>query len=235
MPLVLRVDVDKPYGNSNFFNAVRSKLSENYWYPDLVLFNRNYLSQLARFIQHCNNEKISGHFYFRMCTIPNQHITQLMQEGGHKAGIHLENTRDFSTFKAEYDNVAKRCALELSSITKHGSGKLKLGKHHYPPYEPDKYRKWADEIGVDFRFGNELCTSSEDFIGNKNFYPKIFWIEPDYRNESFSSLEELIESAKNNLVPVLIHPSNYDSTKNVKEDFIKLIGLARKNDIDWVL
>ena len=235
MPLILRVDVDKPFGNSNFVNAVRSKLSEDYWYPNWPIFNSNYLGQLAGFLRHCNAEGVSGHFYFRMCTVPDQRISDLMNAGGHKAGVHAENTRNLKTFEAEWKKLANECPLELESFSKHGSGELKLGKHHYPPYEPDRYRDWANTMGVDYRFGNDLCDSPSDFNGEQDFYPKIFWIERDYRKPEFSTLEQLVESAKDNVVPVLIHPSNYDSTKDVKDDFTALIALARENNIDWVL
>ena len=112
---------------------------------------------------------------------------------------------------------------------------MKLGKHHYPPYEPEKYIEWASKLKVDFRFGNDLCTSCEDFSGNKLFYPKIFWIEREYRDQNFSTLEDAVKCAKNNIVPFLIHPSNYDSTLTVKEDFTRLVELSRENDIDWIL
>jgi hypothetical protein len=235
MPLTLRVDVDKPYGNSNFINAVRSKLTEDYWYPNVTLFNRNYLSQLSSFLKHCNDENICGYFYYRRSTVPNLKIIQLMQEGGHRAGLHAENTRSFETFKSEWDTMSKACSLELGSFSKHGSGQLKLGKYHYPPYEPDKYKEWANKLGVEFRFGNGICSSVKDFEDASEFYPEMFWIERDYRDQRFSNLEEVIECAKNNLVPVLIHPSNYSANKEVKQDFKELISLAKKNNVDWVL
>lgn len=235
MPLILRVDVDKPFGNSSFKNAVRSKLSEDYWYPKAKIFKSNYLAQLARFLEHCNADNVSGYFYYRMCTVPNQRINDLMRKGNHQAGVHAENTRSFDTFKAEWENLASRCELELGSFSKHGSGQLKLGKHHYAPYEPENYKDWAKKLNVDFRFGNDLCTSPEDFNGEQDFYSKIFWIEREYRTEHFATLEQLIESAKSNVVPVLIHPSNYDSTEAVREDFTKLIELAKANNVSWIL
>ncbi|MDX2360094.1 MAG: hypothetical protein QNK23_04770 [Crocinitomicaceae bacterium] len=235
MPLILRVDVDKPYGNSNLINAVRSKLSEDYWYPDISVFNSNYLGQLAEFLKHCNRENVSGHFYFRHCTVPDQRIADLMNQGKHKAGIHAENTRSLETFKTEWESVAAKCEIELISFSKHGSGQLKLGKYHYAPYEPENYKEWAKELNVDFRFGNDICISTQDFMGEQDFYSKIFWIERDYRNEQFSDLESVVNCAKQNVVPILIHPSNYDSTPEVKEDFSKLISLAKENNVDWIL
>jgi len=235
MPLVLRVDVDKPYGNSNFYNSVRSKLSEDYWYPNFSLFKYNYLAQLDEFLNYCNKVSIKGYFYFRICTIPDENIKKLLKNGGHKAGMHAENTRNYDTFKNEYEKLLDLSNIKLDSFSKHGSGKIKLGKHHYAPYEPDKYIEWAKKLNISFPFGNDICSCAEDLKITDDYYPKIFWIEREYRNEHFKNLSKLIEVAKKEIVPILIHPSNFNSTAAVRNDFKELIQLAKEHNIDWVL
>lgn len=235
MPLILRVDVDKPYGNSTFIRAVRSKLSEDYWYPNFAPFNVNYLDQLSEFLEHCNREKIAGYFYFRNCTCPNDRVKQLMIEGGHQFGVHAENTRSLETFKEEWNTLEKKANLKFSSFSKHGSGVIKIGKYHYPPYEPDKYLDWSKKLKLDFRFGNDICDTPDDFNGAQVFYPKIFWIERPYRSSQLNSLHDIIKIAKENIVPVLIHPSNYASTEDVKNDFLKIIELAKQEEVEWIL
>lgn len=235
MPLVLRVDVDKPYGNTTFFNSVRSKLTEDYWFPKWNWLGNNYLYHLADFIELCNKESIKGYFYFRICTTPDQKIKGLLSSGNHKAGMHAENTRDFSSFKAELDRLIELSNINMDCFSKHGSGTLKLGRHHYPPYEPEKYLSWAKELNLKFNFGNGVSSTPNDFLNKENYYPKIFWVERDYRDKDFFELSDLIRCAKDHIVPVLIHPSNFDSTGSVKKDFIELIRLSKENDIDWIL
>src|ERR1041385_3333452 len=99
MPLILRFDVDKPYGNAGLLRRVMSKLVEDYWFPRLDAFG--YLSHLAAFLRYCNEQKIQGLFYFRLCTLPNDEIKTLLKQGNHKVGFHAENTRSFETFSDE--------------------------------------------------------------------------------------------------------------------------------------
>ncbi len=51
MPLVLRVDVDKPFGRATLLEKVRSKLCEDYWYPSIVSIGYlNHLKELLHFL-----------------------------------------------------------------------------------------------------------------------------------------------------------------------------------------
>ena len=235
MPLILRVDVDKPYGHSTIINKIKSKLSEDYWFPKFGPWHKNYLYHLEDFIQTCNKNSIPGLFYFRICTSPDAKIKKILQEGGHKPGVHAENTRDISTFKNELQHLKKISGLEFETFTKHGSGNLKLGKHHYAPYEPEKYLSWTDELNLQFPFGNEICSDKNDFKNQKNFYPKMFWLEREYRDPNFFDIEDLIEVAKNDIVPVLIHPCNFVTSEIVRNDFMNLIKLSKQAGIEWIL
>lgn len=76
---------------------------------------------------------------------------------------------------------------------------------------------------------------NEDFDTVNNFFYKMFWIEPDYRSQKLNKIEDIIEIAKYKNVPVLIHPSNFYSHKKVRDEFVKLVKLARQNKIEWVL
>ena len=60
--------------------------------------------------------------------------------GGHKIGFHAENTRTIDTFSEELNVFKKKVSpAKVESFSKHGSGQLKLGKYHYPSFEPEKY------------------------------------------------------------------------------------------------
>lgn len=231
MALILRVDVDKPYGHSNIITRLMSKVAEDYWFPK---FHSIYLYHLENFLQYCNAENIAGFIYHRICTAPNDKITELLKSGNHKFGMHAENTRDNFTFKSELEQLKNISpSLKIDSFSKHGSGEIKLGKYHYPKYEPEKYFEWAKENQIEFYFGNGIAKNNEGLKPKDNFYPNMFWIERDYRDENFSSIEKIVEIAATQDVPVLIHPCNYETHKEVRDDFKLLVKIAKENNINW--
>lgn len=234
MGLILRVDVDKPYGRNSAFEKIKSKLTEDYWFPRVDWLG--YLKATEEFIKYCNSNGVQGFFYFRNCTVPNKKIHALLKEGNHKLGFHAENTRSLSTFQDELKSFGKRISdVQISSFTKHGSGDVKLGKNHYAPYEEGKYREWVKDVNVKFPFGNAVCDSKTDFEEIKDFYPKMFWVHKDYRHENFSQIEQVIDLSKNVDVPVIIHPSNFIADNFVREEFQKLVSLSSKNSISWTV
>ncbi len=233
MPFILRVDIDKPYGSSNLFQRIISKLREDYWFPKID--SLGYLRHVEIFLDLCLSENISGNFYFRNCTAPNTKIIRLLEKGCHVVGLHAENTKTITTFSSELSDFKEISnKKEISTFSKHGSGIHKLGKNHYVPYEPEKYLEWADKLKISFPFGNDICTSEKDFLNRDIYFPKIFWIEREYRSSKLNSLEDIIKIAKDNIVPILIHPTNFCARRNVKNDFIKLIRLSKEADISWI-
>lgn len=234
MGLILRVDVDKPYGRNSSFQKIKSKLTEDYWFPKLDFLG--YLKATEDFIKYCNDNGVKGFFYFRNCTVPNKKIRELLEEGGHKLGFHAENTRSLETFQGELNTFQKSTSgIALTSFTKHGSGFTKLGRNHYAPYEEDKYREWAGDVKVKFPFGNAIGESKGDFENIKDFYPKMFWMHSDYRHKEFPKVEDAIEASKKTTVPVIIHPSNFIADPFVREEFQKLVSLSKEQGIDWVV
>lgn len=235
MPFVLRVDVDKPYGRKNLATKIASKLLEDYWFPRFIA-RRFYLAHLKRFLEYCNAMGIKGHIYHRLCTVPNETIVKLLTEGGHKLGFHAENTRSYDSFFKELTDFTNKVAsAQVDSFTKHGSGELKLGKHHYAPYEPEKYKAWAATSGIAFYFGNGICMQKSDFNSVDGFYPSMFWIEPEYRGGEFKSISDIISIAKESRVIVLIHPSNYDASAVVAGEFKMLVDISKQEGISWEL
>jgi len=133
MALILRIDVDKPFGRSSLFAKVLSKAREEFYFPGLNKLG--YLKDLGVFLDFLDTNSIPAHIYFRNCTAPNAQIINRLRK--HKIGFHAENTQTIDTFKHELDAFrSKFLELNVSSFTKHGSGIFKLGRHHYPPYEP---------------------------------------------------------------------------------------------------
>lgn len=236
MPFILRVDVDKPYGRASFSQKIKSKIAENYF--SYRINSLGYLKANQNFLEYCNLNKISGIFYFRNCTQPNEINRKLINLGGHKIGFHAENTRTLETFSKELQLFENSLSdSKVHSFSKHGSGNIKIGKHHYAPYEPEKYKEWSNKLGVSFPFGNEIADSEEDFPLDLSFdfIAKMFWIHEDYRTEKLNTIDQIIEIAKEKVVPIIIHPSNFRKGSKVYESFCDLIEKSKEHQIDWLI
>ncbi len=233
MSLILRVDVDKPYGNSNLLSKITSKVSENY-FPIPIFRSFKYLSHLNEFLEYCNTQHVPAHVYHRICTVPNKRTMELLEAGGHKLGLHAENTLSFETFSKELMSFKEKVQPStVGSYTKHGSGIIKLGKHHYPPYEPDKYKDWYEKTGTAIYFGNGIIRSKDDIYCENGFFPNMFWLERDYRDSGFNELQDLLDAARSKDVVALIHPCNYQRVKDVSNDFKLLVKLSKEQNINW--
>lgn len=232
MALILRVDVDKPYGRKNIVEKILSKVREDYWFPRINAFG--YLKATQEFIEFCNANNIQGCFYFRNCTTPNKTITALLKAGGHKVGFHAENTRSIDTFSEELERFKSGInELSVTSFTKHGSGVEKLGKNHYAPYEEEKYKAWASDVTIGFPFGNAICSQAADFRIENDFYPKMFWMHKAYRHPEFPTIEHALEAANAQDVPVIIHPSNFIADSFVRSEFKRIVALSKEKSISW--
>ncbi len=234
MSLILRVDVDKPYGRHTLPRKIFSKIKEDY-FPDFPI-KIGYLSHLKQFIQFCSQNKVQGHFYHRICTAPDAETLAMQADGQHVAGLHLENSRSKETLKAEIDQLQSKIKnITIDTFSKHGSGTYKLGKYHYAPYEPLKYKQWASELGLKYPSGNGIAETAVDLYANDGYYENLFWLEPYYRAPKFNKLTDVVEAAKSGDVTVLIHPCNFVADKQTKEDFETLVQMAKSEGVSWKL
>ncbi len=228
MSLYLRLDIDKPY-YGNQIKRLFSKLSENYYFPKVHAFG--YLSHLHKFLKMLNEKEIKSHIYFRNCTTPFfLDIVDLCQKGGHHIGFHAENTLSEKTFLSELSRAKESMNdLNVRSFTKHGSGNCRLGRYHYPPYEEEKYVAFSKKFDIDFFFGNRPITIDSNF---KSMI-QCFWIEQEYRASDEMTIDWLIQKSIDYDICVLIHPENYVTRTQVKNDFDRLLLEAEKQKIRW--
>ena len=231
MPLLLRVDVDKPYGNSNIFFRCLSKLNENYSFFNFTL--SSYLHHFEDFINVINKENIPSFIYFRNCTVPSKKYFNLNKLKNHKIGFHAENTKSLNTLKNELDEFKIKLDNKIISFTKHGSGQIKLGKNHYYKYEPNKYLEWSQKLNMKFYFGNGIIEKVEDLY-NENYFPNMFWMHKNYRSQAINSIDKILEISKTHIIPILIHPSNFQSNFQVRSDFLYLIQKSKEFGIEWL-
>ncbi len=230
MPMILRLDVDKPFGNGNLFRRIISKLREDYYFPPIK--GLGYIEQAIGFAEILNQRGIAAIFYFRNCTAPDSDTAAIFKQLGHLIGFHAEDTRTFESFEGELNVFKKKTGCDkIHSFSKHGSGELKLGRHHYAPYEEEKYLDWSKKVNVPFIFGNGVMDNFD--VPKDNFYPKMFWVETGYRDLKTMSIEKCIANAKNAVIPILTHPENYFSIKQTREDFDLLAIIAAREGVEW--
>jgi hypothetical protein len=214
MSLILRIDVDSPYGKRNVINHIGSRIASDFdLQPFLIL---PYLKYLIEFINYLNIKSIRGYFFFRKCTLPTPEILKLLQKGGHVIGLHLENSLSLDTFKCELDILEKSINSKVEVFSKHGSGKYKYGLHHYPSYEPLKYLEWGSKLGMKIFYGNLEDPSISSIKTNQGiiFFPAAFWIEHHWRNTISFDKNWLIREAQFRDIVLLMHVENIMNSKN---------------------
>jgi hypothetical protein len=230
MPLALRIDVDKPYGNHSFIRKLASKFFEETALPSP---NFGYLDHLRTFLDILKIHNIVATFYFRLCSLPSHSLLKEMVLSGHKIGWHLENSKTYETFFQELKVFKKKTGIIPHSFTKHGSGTKKLGRYHYPTYEVEKYIEWSKISEIPFIFGNDAFSPRQQ--SEQNFFPACFWVEKPYRNKQFNEINSVISKAQTETIPILTHPENVVRDDECLQDLLEIFEKARLNNIPWVL
>ncbi len=223
MAVILRIDVDRPYGRQPFLRHVLSRLSSDFYCPRIEEFG--YLRELKEILEMLKARDSRAYIFMRRCTSPSEPVRRLITEGRHAVGLHLENSRSFETFVAEKSSLERTIGRPVLALSKHGSGKGKYGFHHYAPYEPDKYVSWAHRTGMKLFFGNAedpSITGSRD-NGGFQVFPSAFWLEPPWRDTNRFSVDWLIEKGRSSDIVLLIHPENVLADATLMKDFQRIL------------
>jgi hypothetical protein len=206
--LVLRIDVDRPYGHRPLARHALSRLSSDFVFPKIEAFG--YLRELSVILKLLAVRRARAYVFFRRCTLPSSAVLKLIDHGRHEMGLHLEDSRSFDTFCAEKAMLEGHLGRPISAVSKHGSGGRKYGRRHYAPYEPDKYIDWARHSEMKIFLGNLEDPSiggQEDETGFRA-YPSAFWLEPAWRDTKVFTINWLRGEAAKTDVVLLIHPEN---------------------------
>lgn len=224
MALIIRIDVDRPYGRRPLARHLLSRLSSDLYFPKVARFG--FLDELETMLTWLNEEGARAYVFFRRCTLPSQAILDLMDAGRHVVGLHLENSRSLPTFLGELQAVERHCGTKVVALSKHGSGGAKFGLHHYAPYEPDRYVEWARSASMRLFLGNLQDPSLEPVEAGNGllFFPAAFWLEPSWRDTERFTPEWLLARARHQDVVLLVHPENVLADPGLIEDFRNLIG-----------
>jgi hypothetical protein len=223
MALIIRIDVDRPYGKQPFLRHLLSRLSSDFYFPKIETLG--YLKELRIILHMLNEIKVRAYIFFRYCTLPSQSILELISEGGHEIGLHLENSRSFDNFVAEKNILERHIGKSVLALSKHGSGGAKYGFHHYAPYEPDEYIAWARQSRMKLFLGNLEDPSIRPSLDKTDFraYPSAFWLEPAWRNTKVFTIDWLLSQAKLFDVVLLIHPDNVLADPELTEAFKRIV------------
>ena len=218
MALILRIDVDRPYGAQGLVRHIASRIS-----TDCVVFRcvaRGYLRELSEVLRMLNERGLQACVYFRKCSYPSGEILQLMKQGGHRFGLHLENSRTEQSFQEELHSLEDRLGDKITTFSKHGSGLHKYGRFHYAPYEPERYLVWAQAAGMTSFLGNlEDPPLAPEQRSGLLFHPAAFWLEPHWRDTQRFPLAWLLREAKLRDVVLLMHPDNVLADPAILQEF----------------
>ena len=224
MALIVRIDVDRPYGKTPFLRHVLSRLGSDIYFPKVESFG--YLKELEVLLQMLNEMKARAYVFFRRCTLPSEPILELIDAGGHEIGLHLENSRSFESFRNEKSILERHIGRPVVAVSKHGSGKAKYGFHHYAPYEPENYAHWALGSGMKLFLGNLEDPSIPPSEGGAGIrvYPSAFWLEPPWRDTRKFTIEWLRAEASVSDIVLLMHPDNVLADPSLVEDLKSLLS-----------
>jgi hypothetical protein len=224
MAIIVRIDVDRPYGRAPLFRHLVSRFSSDFFFPRIQAFG--YLKELNKILQILRKHQARAYAFFRWCTLPSTQILEMMEEGGHEIGLHLENSRSFETFEFERSRLERHIGKEVLSFSKHGSGGAKYGRHHYAPYEPERYVEWAKKSRFKAFFGNLEDPTREAEIqnGGLTWYPAAFWLEPYWRDTKRFTIDWLLARARKSDIVLLLHPENVLGAPTLLKDFEKVLS-----------
>lgn len=223
MALIVRIDVDRPYGRSPLLRHVCSRLSSDLYFPSIEALD--YLAELKTILGWLNERNARSYVFFRQCTLPSRSVIELLDKGRHEIGLHLEDSRSFETFAAEKSSLERHLERRVTSVSKHGSGGARFGRRHFAPYEPSRYVEWVTRSGMKVLFGNlEDPRLAPAQMNGTRFFPAAFWLEPAWRDTRTFPTGWLKREARARDVVMLIHPENVLASEELTAEFRTLIA-----------
>jgi hypothetical protein len=223
MALIIRIDVDRPYGRRPLVRHFLSRLSSDLYFPKLAGFG--FLAELEMMLGWLNEAKARAYVFFRRCTLPSKPLLARLEAGRHEIGLHLENSRSFDTFREEIRIIEDHFGKKVLAVSKHGSGGSKFGFHHYAPYEPERYVEWAQRTSMRLFLGNlqDPTVEPTQVHNGLRVFPSAFWLEPHWRDTHKFTVDWLLERARHQDIVLLVHPENVLADRMLVDDFKRLI------------
>jgi len=220
MSLIIRVDVDRPFGKKSILHRAASRVASELYFPRLP--GLDYLGDLQGILSLLDEKQVPSYVFFRRCTWPSSAVIRSMEADNHVFGLHLENSRSQKTFGAELRSLEQHIGRKISAFSKHGSGRHHYGLYHYAPYEPEKLRVWGRELGMKAFFGNleDPTIKPYVFADKLQVFPSAFWLEPHWRDTKRFTIEWLCEESGSRDIVMLLHPDNVTGDKQLMKELL---------------
>lgn len=230
MPAILRIDVDRAYGNRVLHYArVNQEL-----FP--ALDSLGYLTPCREIAANLNNRGIKASIFFQPFTVPNKDFAQELMKKGHSIGLHAVHTNDYKDFSKDLNKISRRFSGKVYGFTKHGSGKFKLSRRHDPNYEVENFVKYAKQSNLRYFFGNrENPEEKEQLVDGILYFPSAFWLNRNYREDKFT-IDWLADESVNREIVVLVHPMDVvTGTELMVREYEKMLDKVEFITIDEVV
>src|SRR6516162_656203 len=111
MAVIIRIDIDRPYGRRPLLRHALSRCGSDLYFPRIDTLG--YLRELKEILQILHEAEARAYVFFRRCTLPSDPILELLDQGHHEIGLHLENSRSFETFQAERQLLERHIKKEV--------------------------------------------------------------------------------------------------------------------------
>lgn len=217
MGVILRIDVDSPYGWQSFGKKVFNYLRHYYWFP--AIKKLGYLESLDKLVNDLEKRNVPAIFFFTVLTIPKN----MEPYGTYEVGPHIVSARNYKQFIDELNQISKKLQRKPRGFTKHGSGKLKLSRRHAPEYTPEKYIEWAQKAKLKYFLGNGENPEEKPYkVNDVLVYPSAFWLNEAYRAKRYDINWLAKESNKRDII-VLFHPYEWATNPQVRKDYERMM------------
>ncbi|UCG02604.1 MAG: hypothetical protein JSW11_01160 [Candidatus Heimdallarchaeota archaeon] len=225
MPIILRIDVDNPYGYYSFPKKVLNYFSTNYRRFPIRYDFLGYLAQAKSLFHTLREAKIPATWFFRVQSRPNRKFQQELLSSGHEIAYHAERTASLRYFQDDLQELSKNLPTPILGYSKHGSGQLKLSKYHTVEYDFPSLIKLGQEMNLRYFTGNEEIPTLEPLqMGELQVFKGSFWLDENYRDVVRYPITWLIEAAsKGKTIVLLTHPYKWVYSRKEKEDFQTLV------------
>ena len=225
MAIILRIDVDNPYGYQTFLRKALNYLALNYDFPKIERIG--YLQYLKQLLEDLEERDVPATFFFKATTIPKKE-TRLRILKMHEVGFHAVRTESFQEFLKDFQKVNNAFKGLIFGLSKHGSGEWVGERSHTSEYDPERCIQYAKRLGLKYFSGNGEDPRVEAMVVDGIvYYPSAFWVNRRRRKASFT-IEWLVDESERRDVVVLLHPYEWAVFNSVKQDYERIISKGNK-------
>ncbi len=220
MGILLRIDVDNPYGYSDLLRKTFNFFALNYFFPPLP---KLHLSNFKKLLEDLEDRGIPVNFFFKPKTLPSKELSvQIIKRN--EVGLHAVQVHTFEKFEEELKKVNARFGNKVRGFSKHGHWRNWVGERgSVPGYNPNKLLKYARKAKLKYFAGNyENPTYKPEIVQGVHYFPSAFWLNERFRNKKFT-LNWLFQNSQVRDIVVLMHPWEWVTLKQVREAYEKIL------------